>query len=313
MTLIDQSTPVQARLLTGSVASLERAIFETVLYSDLFDYALKLEEVTRYLIGHCVTLDEVRTQLARSNWLRDRVRVIDDYAVIRGREALIRQRRDREHASEQLWVRTRRFVRVLSVLPFVRFVGVTGALAMDNCVAGDDLDVMIVTAPDRVWLTRAFSIVLVRVGKLFGDTLCPNYLISENALALEHQSLFVAHEFMQMVPVYGSEVYARLLCANTWTQAYLPNAMGAHRREPELRPNVVMRAIKRIGERLLSGALGDQFEAWEMQRKLRKFQPQLGRPDGDAILDHDHVKGHFDDYGGPVMRLYAEKLAQYET
>jgi hypothetical protein len=265
------------------------------------------------LIGYRAAPDEVCAQFTRSRWLRDHVRVIGDYAVVCGREALVQQRRARAVTSDRLWVRARRFGRVLSALPFVRFVGITGALAMDNCAAGDDIDVMIVTAPDRVWLTRALSIALVRVGKVFGDTLCPNYLISENALALEHQSLFVAHEFMQMVPVYGGDVYARLLCANTWAPAYLPNATGAHHRELELRLNVVVRAIKRVGEWLLSGALGDQFEAWEMQRKLRKFQPQLGRPDGDAILDHDHVKGHFDDYGGPVMRSFAEKMAQYET
>ena len=50
-----------------------------------------------------------------------------------------------------------------------------------------------------------------------------------------------------------------------------------------------------------------------MRRKIRKFQPQLGGPDDDAILDRDHVKGHFDDYGGPVMRRYAERLAQFES
>ncbi|MBI5564494.1 MAG: hypothetical protein HY870_06340, partial [Chloroflexi bacterium] len=178
------------------VSGLERAILETVLYSDLFDYALTLAELAHYLIGVSATVDAVRAQLTRSNWLRERVRVIDGYVVVCGRETLIQRRRDRRSTSDRLWVRARRFVRVLSALPFVRFVGVTGALAMDNCAAGDDIDVMIVTAPDRVWLTRACSIALVRVGKLFGDTLCPNYLISENALALERQSLFVAHEFM---------------------------------------------------------------------------------------------------------------------
>ena len=299
--------------MTDSVSGAERAILETVLYSDLFDYALTLDELTHYLIRSCATVKEVRALLTRSSWLRDHVCVIDDYVVVCGREALVQRRLDRRATSDRLWVRARRFVRMLSWLPFVRFVGVTGALAMDNCAAGDDIDVMIVTAPDRVWLTRACSIALVRVGKLFGDTLCPNYLISENALALEHQSLFVAHEFMQMVPMYGGEVYAQLLCANAWTKTHLPNAVGAYRREPELRSSVVARAIKRVSEWLLSGALGNRLEMWEMRRKLHKFRPQLGRPDGNAILDRDHVKGHFDDYGGPVMRLYAERLAQYEA
>ena len=303
----------QARQVTDSVSDLERAVLATVLYSDLFDYALTLDELAHYLIRLRAAVEDVRAALARSDWLRDRVSVAEGFVVIRGREALVQRRLDRSPTSQRLWTPARRFGRVLGALPFVRFVGVTGALAMDNCAAGDDIDVMIVTAPDRVWLTRAFSIALVRVGKVFGDTLCPNYLISENALALDHHSLFVAHEFAQMVPLYGGEVYARLRCANEWTKAYLPNAGSVFRREPLRDGGGVVRALKRLGEWLLSGAVGDRLDAWEMQRKLRKFQPKLGRPDGDALLDHDHVKGHFDDYGGPVMRLYAERLAQYEA
>jgi len=66
-------------------------------------------------------------------------------------------------------------------------------------------------------------------------------------------------------------------------------------------------------EALLNGRVGDALETWEMGRKIRKFQSKLGYPDGDALLDRDHVKGHFNDYGEPVMRLYAERLAQFET
>ena len=77
-------------------------------------------------------------------------------------------------------------------------------------------------------------------------------------------------------------------------------------------PGWIGRGLKRSLEWLLSGRPGDALEAWEMRRKLRKFQAKLGRPVGDAILDHDHVKGHFDDYGEPVMRLYAERVAQLD-
>src|SRR5512142_694699 len=144
MTLFDHSMPVQARQVNDSVSAFERAILETVLYSDLFDYALTVDEVARYLIGVRATTDEVCAQLARSSWLCERVSVQDDYVIARGREALVQRRLDRSVASDRLWSRARRVVRVLSILPFVRFVGITGALAMNNSASGDDIDVMIV-------------------------------------------------------------------------------------------------------------------------------------------------------------------------
>lgn len=295
-----------------TAGALERAILKTLLYSDLFDYPLTLEEVAHYLSGVPSTADEVRACLARTRCLADRVVELDGYLALRGREGLIARRLDRAAASDRLWRRARRFVRVLGLLPFVRMVAITGALSMNNSGAGDDIDVLIVTAPDRVWLTRAFAVALVYAGKLGGDTLCPNYVISERALSLERHTLFVAHEFVQMVPVYGREVYDRMCAANCWIQTILPNAVRPGWSGPDQQPGLIGRSFKRSIEHLLSGRLGASLEAWEMRRKIHKFQRKLGRPDGEAILDRDHVKGHFDDYGGPVMRLYAERLAQIE-
>ncbi len=290
---------------------LERAILETLLYSDLFDYPLTLDETVHYL-GVSSTADEVRACLMETRYLNGRIIEIDGYLALRGRGSLIARRRDRAMTSDQLWRRARRFVRVLRLLPFVRMIAITGALSMKNSMAGDDIDMLIVTAPDRVWLTRAFAIALVYAGKLCGDTLCPNYVISEHALTLDKHTLFVAHEFMQMVPVYGWDVYHRMCEVNPWIRVTLPNAPRAMPCEHDRQPGVIARRLKQGLEWLFSGRLGDRLEAWEMRRKLRKFQAKLSRPHSNAILDHDHVKGHFDDYGEPVMRLYAERVAQLE-
>jgi hypothetical protein len=299
-------------IVTDSDA-LERAILHTLLYSDLFDYPLTFAEVAHYLIGRPGTPDEVRACITRSIWLADRVIELDGYLALRGREALIARRLDRAASSDRLWRHMQHFVRVLRALPFVRMIAVTGSLAMMNSADHDDIDVLIVTAPDRVWLTRALSIALVYAGKLCGDTLCPNYVISERALALDRRTLFVAHEFAQMVPVYGLAIYDRMCALNHWIQRVLPNASQPFWSQPEETPGSIERSIKRVLEKLLSGRLGTALENWEMRRKIRKFQPRLGQPDGDALLDRDHVKGHFEDYGGPVMRLYAERVGQFET
>ena len=49
-----------------------------------------------------------------------------------------------------------------------------------------------------------------------------------------------------------------------------------------------------------------------MSRKLKKFEPQLHRQGSNAILDQDHVKGHFEDYGVPVAQLYESKLKEFQ-
>jgi hypothetical protein len=92
----------------------------------------------------------------------------------------------------------------------------------------------------------------------------------------------------------------------------LPNAERPWPCDSDQQPGWLARRFKSSLEWLLSGRFGDKLEAWEMRRKLRKFEHRLARSGGNAILDRDHVKGHFDDYGEPVMRLYAERVAQLE-
>jgi len=289
----------------------EAAVLETVLYSDLFDYPLTRAEIRHYLIGLKTDAATIAACLDAPCHLNDCLRQIDGYVVARHREALVDRRRARRAPSARLWSRAQRFARLLAATPFVRLVGVTGALAMDNSADGDDIDVMIVAANGRVWSVRAFAIALVYVGKLFGDTLCPNYIVTENALALETRDLFTAHEFAQMVPLYGLDVYDRMRRANAWVYEYLPNACTPLRVGREIRIGPIARALKRIGEWLLGGRIGDALERWEMHRKQRKFASMI-TPESNAILDRDHVKGHFNDYGPPVKRLYVERLAQFQ-
>jgi hypothetical protein len=196
-------------------------------------------------------------------------------------------------------------------LPFVRMVAVTGALAVNNAPADDDLDFLVVTAPGRVWLARAFCIALVRGARCFGVGLCPNYILSHRALEQSQRDLVTAHDMLQMVPLVGFGVYAEMRAANRWAEAYLPHARQPLHTEPELKPGGWLRALRAAGEWLLSGRLGDALEAWERERKLRKFAAAARGPDSTAVLDSDHVKGHFHDHGHAVLREFEVRLARH--
>jgi hypothetical protein len=195
-------------------------------------------------------------------------------------------------------------------LPFVRMVAVTGALAMNNAPEGDDIDLLIVTAPGRVWLARAAVVALVYAARLFGVRLCPNYVLAQSSLAQTQQDLYIAHELAQMIPLLGEEVYQSMRAANCWSQAYLPHAGMPFWAETEQRPRDLGRLFQRIGEWCLGGRLGDRLEAWERRRKQRKFAAAACHSEA-AQLDAEHVKGHFNDHGHRVRAAYEERLARY--
>jgi len=292
---------------------IEAAVLRTLLYADVFGFPMTPEEIHHFLIHDApVGLKQVEEILATSPFIREHVEMDCGFAVCAGRRGLIDQRIEREKASQTLWPLARRYGKWLARLPFVRMVAVTGALAMNNAAGEhDDLDYMLVTAEGRVWLARAFSILLVRAARLRGVIICPNYVLSESALEQNKKDLFIAHEVTQMTPIYGLPLYWVFRDANSWVADHLPNGDGIFRDTAELTLGKLALRLKDILEAILSGSLGDKFENWEYQRKLRRFAREMETPHSAAQLDEKRVKGHFKDYGHPVLRQYHERLREY--
>jgi hypothetical protein len=182
---------------------------------------------------------------------------------------------------------------------------------MHNARVGDDLDYLIVTKPGRVWLSRLFAVALVRWVRGCGYTICPNYVVAEDALVQQRRDLFIAHEVTQMVPIFGRQVYDEMRRQNDWSSDYLPNAVNAYYTIDEHSSGMFWMSIKGLAEILLGGVVGDQLEAWEHRRKVRRFHQEKRADSSEAQLDRSQVKGHFDDFGLKVLNKYYGRLRHF--
>jgi hypothetical protein len=285
--------------------SLERAVFEAVAYADVFDFPVTLEEVLQALPATARRADLAEV-MAPAGSLAGLVGAAGRFYVLAGRESLIEVRRRRAEASGGLMRRGVRYGSLIARLPFVRLVAITGSLAVENAEAVDDVDYLIVTAKGRLWLTRALTMLVVRLAGLRGLTLCPNYLLSESALALRERDLYTARELLQMRLVGGQEVYARMLAENAWTRELLPNWDVAIETEKEPRS-----LPARLGERLLGGRLGDALERSLQRRKGGELRAQAGDKD-EAEFNEDVCKGHFDAHRARLRDALAERMRRLE-
>ena len=271
----------------GRLGALEQAVAAAVAYSDVFDYAVTLDEV-RQALPMAASTAEVEDVLTHGGPLSGLVARSGGFYTLTGRESLVELRRQRSQASAALMRRARRYGRLIAKLPFVRMVAVTGSLAVDNAAAGDDVDYLIVTARGRVWLARALTMLVVRLARLRGLTLCPNYLLAEAALPLPERDVYTARELLQMRPVAGRAVHARMIAANAWCRDLLPNWRLEVEWESERRS-----AVARFGEWLLGGQLGDALERRLLRHKAGELRAQAG-DNSEAVFSEDVCKGHFD-------------------
>lgn len=267
---------------------LEAAILAAVIYSDLFDYPLTLDELVRYHVGGRVASGELAATVANSALLARTVERTGGYFHLAGRAQLAAVREIRARQSRRLWRRALVYGRLVSAMPFVRMVAVTGALSVDNIGAVPDIDLLVVTRAGRVWIGRRALIAIVRLARLFRDDLCPNYVLADSHLTLEQRDFYTAHELAQMVPLSGAAVYKRLIRENSWAADYLPNAFGSYQMgdDPHRTP-----PVQRLGERVLSAPVFDGWERWELQRLQAKLRPLLGDA-AEVACSPVQCKGH---------------------
>ncbi|MHB8753239.1 MAG: hypothetical protein ACYDBJ_29145, partial [Aggregatilineales bacterium] len=117
---------------------LAAAILQTLLYADVFQFPMTDREIHHFLIGVAATPAQVQQTLSESRWLAARIECGGGYWALRiGRMNSVDIRAQRERVSSALWPMARRYGALLAHVPFVRMVGLTGALAMHNARSND--------------------------------------------------------------------------------------------------------------------------------------------------------------------------------
>ena len=287
-------------------------ILKPVLYADIFDYPLTFDEIYKFLQVE-IAPEQARSLLEHA--LNEQAIIqIDEFYCLGNRPHLIAKRRERQAAADTLWPGAIHFGRWIAALPFVRLVAVTGALAVDNPRDGvDDIDYLIVTQPRRLWLCRAMIILLVRYGYRRGVHLCPNYIITANALEFE-DDFFAAREMLQMQPVYGRNFYLKVRELNAWVNNYFPHGTGLNldKLNDELSP--AQRIVKKSGEVFLSGFIGNALEKRLQTIQVTKHTRQAAQRGvrDKVIFTADICKGHYDNHSHKTMDAYRQRVKDYQ-
>ena len=277
-------------------------------YADLFEYPLDRSEIHRYLIGEAASSGDVGTMLERDGALGAYLERTGDRFHLRGRASTIETRRAREAASADLWRAARAYGALVARLPLVRFVGVTGALAMSNAERRADIDLFVLTHPGRVWLCRLLVLAVVRLAALRGHRALPELPAEHRcARAARAQPLHRARDRADgprprdrvVREVHGREPLGARLPA----QRAPAMSARSHRADD---------VLTRIATGLLASRLFAPLERWEMRRKIRRLTARAAREGGSLSFSEVECRGHFAAHDVRVLAAYAERAAQIE-
>lgn len=120
----------------------------------------------------------------------------------------------------------------------ILFLGITGSVAAEYPKKNDDIDFIIVTKADKLWLTRLKLRFFITTNKIphrkFGkkekkDDFCFNLWLDEKSLRLrkEKQKLKNAVDLILMKPLINRDkTYEKFVLANSWAKKYVATGYG---------------------------------------------------------------------------------------
>jgi hypothetical protein len=220
---------------------LESAVLKTLVWFDIFSYPPTAYELWQYLAIK-ISLSDFLVFLQSNptkHWQEQQ-----GFYCLRRREEIIAVRLNRYNFSDRKFKIALRVSAFFRLLPFVKMIALANIIGANNLRKGSDIDLFIVTAPGRLWLSRLFCAGLAKIFHLRPnrhtkqDKICLSFYISEDqldlrAFRLDEDDIYFKYWLAGLIPIYDrGGVYDNLLAANSWLSADFPNfiAAGPHPR-----------------------------------------------------------------------------------
>ena len=203
---------------------MEKAILKTLIYADIFDYPLKINEIHKWLIGKEVNIRQVEKAL----------KGYQEYYFLPGRKKLVGLRKRKEKQSQIYFRKARIISRILKIIPWIKLIGISGGLAVYNAGKSDDIDLFIITSKNRLWISRILALGIISLlgqrrkvgdtGRKIAGKFCLNIILEEDRLEQKNKDIFTAHEVLQMKVLWQREgIYSKYLEDNSWVFKFFPN------------------------------------------------------------------------------------------
>ena len=299
---------------------LKNNIVKTLLYYDIFSHPLNTDEIFSFLPRNSITKQDVKEYLhetAKINGVPFGEK--DGYYYIKPSVDNVSKRIEKEEYSQKMWKRAALVTHIIKRFPFIRAVMVTGSLSKNSSDKKSDLDFMLITANNRLWISRTLLMLFKKI--FFFNSykfFCLNYYITEGNLAITERNIFTATEIATIKSTYNSALMEKFIHANKWVQEFFPNYDLC---DPLLHTsgckiNNRSSILQRIFEFFIPGWLAVKLDKkfMEMTRNhWKKKYPHINKDERDHMFKSTEgaSKTHPGNMQKKILGLYTQKLQEY--
>jgi predicted nucleotidyltransferase len=299
---------------------LKKNITKTLLYYDIFSHPLKTDEIFSFLPRNSIAKKDVENFL-RETAVKETAPFAEKngYYYIKPAQENVTKRIEKENYSLKMWKRAALVTHLIKRFPFVRAVLVTGSLSKNSSDPTSDLDFMLITAKNRLWISRTLLMLFKKIFFLNSyKFFCINYYITEDNLVITERNIFTATEIATIKATYNTELLNEFIRQNNWVKEYFPNYVLC---DPMLhssgcKVNNHKSKIQRLIEFFIPGKIAAAIDRRLMcmtREHWKKKYPQL--PDSERnhmFKSTENVsKTHPGNMQKKILGMYSQKLQEF--
>ncbi len=314
--------------MSQTPAQIEEAIWQTIAFFDIFSYPLTLLEVWQYCPLPLPGIEAASRALA-SKSRQGKIESKQGFYFLPGRQEIVAVRQRRFNYSQDKIKRARRLAKIFRFIPWVKFIAVGNNIGSFNLRAESDIDLFIITSRQRIWLARLFcvglSIILgVRPTKQNKkDTICLSFYVAEDGLALakfllpavgggqtavRRRDPYFLFWLAGLLPILDrGGWFEKLLAANSWLKAELPNWQKPHYFGLALTAAALPAWYEQALDRLLGGleTIAELIQLHIMPGPTRKMLDK----DTRVVANSQVIKLHTNDRRQQFCQEFQEKIS----
>lgn len=219
-----------------SSENLEKEILSTLIFYRILNVpCLTAFEIYRHLIvnGKKASLADIKDSLTDSPSIRCGNGFYRTNAPknITPTDCLDQRIRNAKTSAQKM-KKAKSISRLLSIIPFIRSIGISGSVSMNGARPESDIDFFIISSKNRIWLTRLLTVILTQmIGQrrhknIIKDKICLNIYIADENTRYPVENMANSQMILMTLPIYNKDIFKRFLSSNSeWMDAHI-NDLG---------------------------------------------------------------------------------------
>ncbi|MCB4792119.1 MAG: B12-binding domain-containing radical SAM protein [Elusimicrobia bacterium] len=285
-------------------------VLKLVYYFNMFDYPVSPRDISSLTGIKINTAQKLLEEMAGNREIERN----SDYYFVPGKIWSVKRRLEKEKTYSILKNKIRTAAFILSLIPFVRGILLTGAASKGVLSFYDDFDFLIIAEHGHIWLCRTIIVLLRRLVsfnfrhprfRMF----CCNYYASDACPELPDKNEFTAMELTTSQPVYNVALCNKFYADNAWSKGYFISSHVTDKVAPvTFKSSFLKKPLEILMTFLGARYIEDRLKNMYYRHWLKKGYIS-GLNDFSNMVSDFYIKAN----PGNIQKYLLDKIANYKA